>query len=103
MLQWADDFYIGEGIRDPEAVKKKLDQRKLVPDIYLLTASPNPDNLLELLPAPMLKQRVHFERCPKIIGMAKGKEGAIALLTELLAGCFRKQGDYNLKEYLKNR
>lgn len=103
MLQWADDYYVGEGIRDPEAIRKKLDRKKTAADIYLLTLSANSHNLLELVPALILKQKICYERCPRIIGMAKGKNGAIALLMELLEGCFQKQGDYNLKEYLRNR
>lgn len=103
MLHWAEDYFVGKGIKDPDAVRKKLDQQKLAVGIFLLTFSRNNQNLMELLPASMLKQRANYERCPEIFGMAKGKDGAIDLMTEILVTCYQKNGNYNLKEYLRNR
>ena len=58
---------------------------------------------MELIPARMLRQEILYDRCPEIIGMAKGKAEAIELCTTILMECYRANGNYRLKEYLENR
>lgn len=54
MLKWQKNFLTGETVKKPEKIKKKLDAGKFVYDIYLLTLSDNPDNLMDIIPAAML-------------------------------------------------
>ena len=57
MLKWQKNFLTGETVKKPEKIKKKLDAGKFVYDIYLLTLSDNPDNLMDIIPAAMLLQK----------------------------------------------
>ena len=103
MLRWTGNYFVGEGISNPKAIQAKIELGKRTSGIYLLTFSNNKDNLMELLPAKMLQQKPVYERCPEIFGMAMGKDGAIELGTKILMDCYRTNGNYCLKEYLKNR
>lgn len=103
MLQWYKNCYLGEGIRDAEKIRNKIEQGKLVHGIYLVTFSDNPDNLLEILPAVVLKQSPVRSLCPEIIGMAKGKEEAMAMVSEILSEVYEETGTFQVREYLKNR
>lgn len=103
MLKWQKDYYVGEGIKDPEKTKAKIDAGKVTLGIYLVTLSDNPGNLLEIIPAAMLLQKSYYAICPEIIGMAKGKDGAIDLASDIVREIYEATGAFEVKEYLKNR
>lgn len=103
MLRWVNHYYVGSGIKDPEKIRKKIDQGKIVPDIYVLTLSQNPGNLLEMLPSVTLNQKWVRELCPPIIGIARGKDGAIGLVTNILLEVYRETGEFQIEDYIKNR
>lgn len=103
MLKWQRNYYVGEGINNPEKIYKKVNAGKLVPGIYLLTLSETPGNLVEMLPASVLAQKAARAVCPPIIGMAKGKDSAIALTAEILEEMYKKTGTFRLEEYMENR
>jgi hypothetical protein len=103
MPAWMENYYIGEGIKNPAKIRSKIDQGKLVPGIYLVTLSDNPGNILEIIPAAQLLQRALLEICPEIIGMAGGKEEALELVTNLVRMVYAETGSVSVQEYLKNR
>ena len=78
MLKWREDYYVGEGIKDAKKTKKRIDTGRIAVGVYLITLSENPGNLLEIIPSYMLIQKSYYIRCPEIIGIAKGKDEAIA-------------------------
>ena len=103
MLKWQEDFLTGESVKNPEKIKKKLNNGKLVPGIYLLTLSENPLNLMDIIPAAMLLQKSFYGICPKIIGMAKGKEEALGMVRDLIDKMYRETGTFSTAEYIENR
>ena len=103
MLKWQENFLTGESVKDSEKIKKKLNSGKLVPGIYLLTLSENPLNLMDIIPAAMLIQRSFYGICPKIIGMAKGKEEALEMVRSLIDEMYRETGTFAAAEYIENR
>jgi hypothetical protein len=103
MPAWMENYYIGEGIKNPAKIRSKIDQGKLVPGIYLVTLSDNPGNILEIIPAAQLLQRALLEICPEIIGMAKGKDAAIDLTVNILKEVYRQTGAFEVEDFIKNR
>lgn len=103
MLKWHENFYIGENIRDAEGIRKKLDQGKCLPGIYLLTFSDNPHNILEILPAVTLLQKTAVRLCPEIVGIAGGIDDAMELVCSIVQTVYDNTGDVQVEEYLKNR
>ena len=103
MLRWHQDYYVEEGIKDPDKIRKSIEDRKPVPGIHLLTLSNNPDNLMEIVPAILLVQKNLYTRCPLIFGMAKSKDSAIELATSVIEETFKATGNYKVEEFLNSR
>ncbi len=102
MLKWMKDYYIGDDIKNPTRARAPITAGKFVPDIYVVTLSDNPGNILEILPCNLLVKR-GAAICPLIIGMAKGKDGAIRMVQDIIRQVYTETGDFKIKEYLKNR
>lgn len=103
MLHFLENYYVGDGIKNPEKIIEKLQAGKPAWGIYLLTLSGNKNNLMEILPASMLMQRSFREICPDIFGIARGKENAIEMAAEILGNMYRSTGGFAVEEYMKNR
>ena len=103
MLKWHKNYYRGTSIKNISKIRLKLIQGKPVPGIYLITLSENPHNQLEILPALTLVQETAARICPEIVGIAKGKEDAMDLVTEMIQTIFSETGGFEIKEYWKNR
>ena len=103
MLKWLDGYYIGDGIQGNVRIQSKINAGKAVPGIWLITLSDNPDNLMEIIPADMLLVRSVYDTCPMIIGMAKGKKGAIKQVKKIIETMYKKTGSLAIRDYLKNR
>ncbi len=103
MLVWQENFMTGESVKNPGKIKKKLNEGKLVPGIYLLTLSENPSNLMDIIPAAMLVQRSFCGICPKIIGMAKGKDEALEMVRSFVEEMYTETGAFATAEYIENR
>ena len=103
MLVWQENFLTGESVKNPNKIKKKLNNGKLVPGIYLLTLSENPSNLMDIIPAAMLIQKSFCGICPKIIGMAKGKDEALEMVRSLIDEMYTETGTFATGEYIENR
>ena len=98
-----EDYYVGEGIKDAEKTKKRIDAGKVALGVYLVTLSENPGNLLEIIPSYMLIQKSYYAKCPEIIGMAKGKDEATDLAVDIVKNIYGETGAFQVKEYFKNR
>lgn len=103
MLKWMKNYYIGNDVKNPTRIRARITAGKFVPDIYIVTLSDNPGNILEILPAGMLMQRGARSICPLIIGMARGKEGAIQMVQDIIEKVYAETGDFKINDYLKNR
>ena len=97
MLKWHKNYYRGASIKNISKIRLKLIQGKPVPGIYLITLSENPHNQLEIL------QETAARICPEIVGIAKGKEEALELITDMVQTIYEETGELNIKEYWKNR
>ena len=96
MLKWQEDYYVGEGIKDAEKTKKRIDAGKVALGVYLVTLSENPGNLLEIIPSYMLIQKSYYAKCPEIIGMAKGKDEATDLAVDIVKNIYGETGAFQV-------
>jgi ferritin-like protein len=103
VIQWIKEYYVDPQIQNPEEIKKKINMRKAPGFIYLLTFPANPENVMEIVPAILLRQHHMYENCRTVFGMAYGKDQAIALAAAVLEECYRESGSFRVDEYLKNR
>ena len=101
MLNWYDQLYVGDNVKKKfEKVKKKLDQGKIVPGIFLITLASNDVDQLDIINSFYLLQETVYRRCPMIVGIAKGQEEATELVIEMTNEAFLKNGNGNIKDYL---
>lgn len=103
MLKWWDKCWVGEKVKGSVSLRSKINSGKAVPGIYLVTLSDHTDDILEIVPAVVLVQKAAYEICPLIIGIAKGKEEAIALVQSIVEEVYQETGDFQVEEYIKNR
>lgn len=103
MVKWISNFYRGTGVEKPEELKAKINAGAFLPGVYLLTLSDNPQNIMEILPAALLRQKSSVYLCPLVIGVAYGKEEAMELVCDIVKEVYQKTGSFCVEEYLKNR
>lgn len=104
MLEWLENLYVSDSAaKNVHKTIRRINQKKLTPGIYLLTLPCNDRNTMDIISASMLLQETVRRRCPRIIGIANGKEDAYALMQEIVEETYRETGTFRVKEYLKDR
>lgn len=101
MLTWYNKLYIGNNAkRSAKRTIRRLNDQKPVTGIYLITLASCEKNQLDILSAIHLVQPVLYHRCPMVIGIAKGYEEALTLVTEITREVLEKTGDADVRNYL---
>lgn len=104
MLTWYKKIYLGDTVKEKAPrIIGKIKQGKLVYDVYLVTLAVNPKNLLEIVNANQLLQKVIRRRCPMIVGLASGYAEAEKIVLQIVKETYQAQGDTDVRRYLKER
>ncbi len=101
-LTFSPKLYLGEGIKEKklDKIKKKLETKPLLANVYLIVFAQNPVDQLEFFDARQLVQSF-YKDCPLyVIGIAKDYEDALRLVERIVRECISSRGDCRLKEYL---
>lgn len=102
MLNWYKDLYLGDTAKKKQKqYKKKIEQGKLVPGIYVLTLASNPQNAIDIYPAEVLIQKTVQNRLPVIIGLARGYWEALQLVESITKEVYEKTGTGHIRAYLE--
>ena len=98
-IKWYRRLYLdGEG--NPEKLLKSLSDGRLHPGLYLLTLPSNRENLLDILPQPVLFQE-HYQRIPLfVVGACRGRERAMELAGRIVLEAYRATGSTRVDSYL---
>ena len=98
------DLYLGEKITPKrEEILKKLNNKKLVLDLYLIVISEHPDNMLEIVPQKELLQKAYPNIQFRVVGLAKGKKEALKVVQTIIEESLRETGSADVREYLTRR
>lgn len=97
-MRFAKSLYVGEGIKDSFLVRWKLKHHAGQLTIYVITLA-NGSDQLEIYHCALLQQRYYRQFPPTIVGLAKGYEEAVMLISTMAEDIFRKTGNYNMKDY----
>jgi hypothetical protein len=101
-MKWYRNLYVGESIAEnSEKVKRKILRGALQVQIYVITLPSNQQNLLDIIPVREIQQKYYPKRDLYVIGLAKGREEAEQVATELLSEVYFKTGGFDLQAYLK--
>lgn len=103
MIVWSDKLYIGEQAeKNVKKIRKKLENGKLVPGMYLITKPSNESNLFDILPATELVFPYYKRTTLVVYGLAKGKDEAETLVLSMLEDVCREMGGLYCKEYFES-
>ena len=103
MVIWSEKLYVGEQAeKNYKKIKKKIEQGKLVTDVFLITKPSNENNLFDILPARELLFPYYKKRELLVYGLAKGKDEAKELLLQMLQEIYQAMGGLYCKEYFKS-
>ena len=95
-LKFAQNLYLGEGIAPEklDKLKKRLNKKPLLANVYLITPARNPADQLDIFDARQLVQP-HYKDEEFL-----GYEDALQLIERITGECLKARGDCNLREYL---
>jgi len=101
-LKFAQNLYLGEGIAPEklDKLKKRLNKKPLLANVYLITLARNPADQLDIFDARQLVQPHYKDEEFLVLGMASGYEDALQLIERVTGECLKARGDCNLREYL---
>ena len=101
-LKFAQNLYLGEGIAPEklDKLKKRLNKKPLLANVYLITPARNPADQLDIFDARQLVHPRYIYAEFLVLGMASGYEDALQLIERITGECLKARGDCNLREYL---
>lgn len=100
-MKFYKNLYIGDSIKKPNKIKRRLKNHAKQLKIYVIILSPGADQLeichSILLGQPFYKKK---ENRPYIIGIAGDYDEAVALVCRIASEAVSKNGNADLKSYL---
>lgn len=104
MLEWNQNLYISKrASRFSKRTIHRINQGKATPGVYVLTYPSNENNVMDIVSTVMLLQKTTRRRCPKILGLANGREDALELMQKILLETYEQTGNFHVKDYLESR
>ena len=101
-LTYHPELYVGDSIswKKLDKIKRKLQTKPLLANVFLITIASNPRDQLDILDARQLAQPHYNGVELYVVGIASNYEEAVALLEKIVKKCLKERGDCALKEYL---
>ena len=104
MIRWMEGLYLGESVEKKEKrIREDMEQGKLRWHVYVLMLSTNPENQVDILSAGFLRQPFYRHQDLTVVGLAQGREEALAVLQRMAADAVRETGAGNLRAFLTRR
>lgn len=102
-MEFAENMYIGQGIKFSENVIEKLRNKRTVTNVYCICIDMNSSSLMEILYSHEIHKKVYENKNYIVIGLAYGKEEA----KEIVCSIIKKAYDYDnslcsVKDFIYN-
>ena len=98
-MKFYKELYVGESIKNPRKIKRKLNTNAGLVGIYVITLCSGPDQL-EIYSSAVLMQPFYRHAPLYVIGIAGSYEEAVGIVTKIAEQSYEKNGDCDLKKYL---
>ena len=99
-MDWYQEFYAGESIAGKkEKVKQKILRNAGMVNIYVITLSSNPENLLDIIPSWELMQNCYPKSELLVVGVDRGYENAIELASVIIMDVYQETGTFQIRDY----
>ena len=103
-MQFMGSLYVGEKLASTEyKIVEKVHKGKVVPNLYLVVFSINPDNMLDILPEKEVMQKYYPKDELKVVGIADGKKEALGLVQRMIEESLRETGSADVRGFLKEK
>ncbi len=101
-LDFSPRLYLGNGIdrEHLDKLKSRLRRKPMLTSVCLLILSDNESDQLDIVYSKQLAQPVYGEYPLKIAGMARTKEEAYELVSQIVEDCLSARKDCAIKEFL---
>ncbi len=101
-IKYYKELYKSEDIRysDLLRIKHCLEKQPQKANVFLIVVSANEGEQLDILHSKYLIQPYYKDKSFYVIGLAKKKKDALALVEQMMQQCVSNRGDANLKAYL---
>ena len=107
-MKWYRNLYLGEGAKQAKyKMFGRIRRGRFQLDTYLITLSDNPDNLLDMFSANVLKQPylkkqkgIHAKEI-YVVGLAKGYAEGLEVITAIIDDVYQQTGAFDIPGYLK--
>ncbi len=100
-------LYVSPQITDPDQVRRKLVRGQGQLSIWLVTLVENPadrgGDQMEIMHSANLKQPWYRQHPPMILGLANGRDDAVALVQQILEEAMLAVGEADVHKYLFTR
>lgn len=98
-MKFYQNLYIGDTIKKPEKIKKKLKRYAKINNVWLISYAKE-NNQLEIYHSLMLQQYYYKENPPYVIGLAGSQSEAEQIICRIAEEAMRKTGSADLTAYL---
>lgn len=103
-MKFFQNMYVSEAVAScTDELILKIKQNIITPNIYVIAFASNPSNLLDIIPTKDLLQPMYPKKELEIIGLAKGKKDAFALVEHIVGETFTQTGTTNVRDYLTGK
>ena len=103
-MQFMGSLYVGEKLSSTEyKIVEKVHKGKIVPDLYLIVLSSNPDNMLDIIPEKEVMQKHYPKDGLRVVEIAEGKKEALGLVQRMIEESLCETGSADVRGFLKEK
>lgn len=104
MIKWAKEMYFDQHVKTRKRrIIRAVKARRLMPGIYCIALSTNPENLLDVIRVDELKFPYYERQEIYVLGLALGRESAVTLVAQMIDEVYRNTGDVKVRDYYQDR
>ena len=94
-------LYVQEGLeKKKDKIIKKLDKKKLQPNLHVITLASNPENNLDIISGKFLFQPSFPQDDLFVVGIVKSYDDAIAFDERIIQEDYDKTGGTDIRSYI---
>ncbi len=97
------NYYVGDTARkSAKKIIRGLEKNELQPGVYVITLPAGDKNILEIIPAFVLKYPFFIERRRnlQIVGVANGRTEAVLLIAKIVQDTYNSTGGFDVGEFM---
>lgn len=103
-MQFMGSLYVADSLVTTQyKVIEKVHKCKLIPNLYLVVLSANPDNMLDLIPEWEAMQKGYPKDELKVVAIATGKKEAVAMVKCIIEDSLMHTGSADVRLFLQKK